>query len=53
MSRFALEVAVDSAWVRCVHGDGEARFSSREDAECEARWSLDEDADWRVVEVSK
>ena len=28
------------------------RADTRADAECEARWSVDDDVEWRVVEVT-
>lgn len=50
---FAIEVYSLGVWVRCVWPEGEeARFASADDAATEARWSLDSDTAWRVVEVA-
>ena len=55
--QFAIEIVTGSimhgnaAWVRCEEDGTEYRADTREDAECEARFSLDEGTEWRVVEV--
>lgn len=49
---FAIEIYSLGVWVRCVGPEGEARFASADDAATEARWSLDSDTAWRVVEVA-
>ena len=48
---YGLEVRLGGSWVECVDDDAPARVVDREDAEAEARFSLDDDAEWRVVEV--
>ena len=51
---FALEVYANGAWQRCETDGAEARFSSREDAETEGRWSLDWTVMcWRAVEIDQ
>lgn len=54
---FAIEIVTGSidhgnaAWIRCVTDSEEYRAESRQEAEAEARFSLDSDVEWRVVEV--
>lgn len=46
---YALEVDVDGIWGAAEVDGRTAVFASKEDAEIEARWSLDEGTAWRVV----
>ena len=55
--QFAIEIVVGSIahgtakWERCMADDREFRATTRAGAEAEARFSLDTDLEWRVVEV--
>jgi hypothetical protein len=48
---YAIEIAQNGAWRRCVTDGKEYRAESRLEAAAEARFSLDDDAQWRIVEV--
>ena len=46
-----VQIAPDQPWKRAIYNHEEYRANSREEAETEARFSLDEGAKWRVVPV--
>lgn len=48
---FVLDVLVDGAWLRACCDGVQVTFATRSEAETEARWSFDDSAEWRVVEI--
>ncbi len=48
---FAIEILVADKWVLCETDGKKYLADSREEAEIEAKFSLDNDTSWRVVEA--